>query len=107
MMMNLPKIIVALIKSQDIWDSLAYANCFSETAIVTDEGNIYKGRIAIQHWIQKVNDTFKTVMKPVAYVEGAQILKAEITGNFDGSPILLHYYFELKEGLLQNLKITG
>lgn len=37
--MNLPKVVAELIKAQNDFDSLAYANCFTETAIVLDEGH--------------------------------------------------------------------
>ncbi|TJZ63269.1 nuclear transport factor 2 family protein [Sphingobacterium olei] len=105
--MNLPNTIAALIKAQDNFDSHAYANCFSETAHVIDEGITYHGRAEIQRWIQKANDEFKTVIKPLQYVEAEEILKAEISGNFEGSPAVLTYHFELIDGVIQSLKITG
>jgi hypothetical protein len=105
--MNLPKVIADLINAQYHYDSAAYANCFSETATVIDERKTYNGRTEIQQWIKKANEEFKTVMKPVEYSETEEILKAEVSGNFDGSPVILNYHFELKEGLIQYLKTTG
>lgn len=104
--MNLPNVISELVKAQDQFNSLAYANCFSETAIVSDEGKTYNGRAEIQQWIQKANEEFKTVMKPLEYSVTEEILKAEVSGNFDGSPVALTYHFELTNGLIQSLKIT-
>ena len=41
--MNLPKVILELVKAQDNFDSTAYANCFTDTAVVFDEGKNYQG----------------------------------------------------------------
>jgi len=107
--MNLPKVITDLIKAQDNFDHVAYAHCFSATAIVLDEGKTYNGRIEIQHWISEANEKYKAVMKPLEYkaFDAESILTAEISGTFDGSPVVLNYHFEWKDGLIQSLKITG
>lgn len=107
--MNLPKVIADLVKAQDNFDSVAYANCFSETAVVFDEGKTYNGRNEIQNWIADANEQFKTVMKPVGFEEKGttSILSAEISGTFEGSPVVLNYHFKLVDGLIQSLKITG
>lgn len=105
--MNLPEIVADLVEAQNYYDSVAYANCFSETAIVFDEGHNYNGRKEIERWITKANQQYKTIMKPLEYSENSQTLKAEISGTFDGSPIVLLYHFEISGGLIQSLKITG
>jgi hypothetical protein len=104
--MILPIVIENLVKTQNSFDSLAYANCFSETAVVFDEGNKYNGRIEIQQWIEKVNNDFKVAMKPLEYSPKEEILKAEVSGNFPGSPIILSYHFNFHGGLIQSLTIT-
>lgn len=105
--MNLPNVIADLAKAQNNLDSVAYSNCFSETALVFDEGKIHKGKKAIQQWIKKANEQYQTVMKPLAYSAKDETLKAEVSGNFPGSPIVLSYQLELKDGLIQSLKIRG
>ncbi|MDQ0066027.1 nuclear transport factor 2 family protein [Chryseobacterium lathyri] len=107
--MNLPKIITDLIKAQDDFDSVAYANCFSDTAVVFDEGKRYNGRKEIEHWIADANERYKSVMKPVGYEENGteSILKAEVSGTFPGSPIVLSYQLQIDDELIQSLKITG
>nr|WP_294926415.1 nuclear transport factor 2 family protein [uncultured Flavobacterium sp.] len=103
--MNLPNVIADLAAAQNNFDSLAYANCFSETAMVFDEGKTHTGKTAIKNWIEKANQEYKAVMKPLEYSAGEQTLEAEISGNFAGSPIVLTYQFELKDGQIQSLKI--
>ena len=67
--MNLPKVLDDLVAAQNNFDSAAYANCFSETAVVFDEGKTHKGRKEIEHWIADANERYKAVMKPVGFEE--------------------------------------
>jgi hypothetical protein len=107
--MNLPQVVKDLVRAQDNFDSVAYANCFTETGVMLDEGKTHKGRIEIQHWITEGNKKYKTVMKPVAFTQTdtTGVLSAEISGTFDGSPIVLKFHFEIRDGLIQTLKVTG
>lgn len=107
--MNLPKVITDLVTTQNNFDSVAYANCFSETAVVFDEGKTHNGKKEIERWIADANERYKATMKPVGFEEKEteSVLKAEISGSFDGSPIVLHYHLEIANDLIQSLKITG
>lgn len=104
-MKNLPKVIVDLVKAQDHFDSTAYANCFTETAVVHDEGKTHQGKTEIQNWIEKANSEYQVVMKPLDYSETNQTLKAQISGSFPGSPLVLTYTFEFEQGYIKSLKI--
>lgn len=107
--MNLPKVITDLVEAQNNMDSLAYSNCFSETAIVFDEGKNHTGKPAIKDWIEKANQAYQAVMKPLEYIGNQgqmQVLKAEVSGNFPGSPLVLTYQMELKDGYIESLKIS-
>lgn len=107
--MNLPKIITDLVNAQNNFDSIAYANCFSNTAVVYDEGKTHNGKKEIEHWIADANERYKAMMKPVSFEENEMesILKTEVSGNFDGSPIILSYHLEIADEQIQSLKITG
>ena len=107
--MNLPKVVSALVKTQNNFDRVAYANCFSDTAVVFDEGKTHKGRKEIEHWIDDANKRYAAKMQPISYEEEEteSILKVEVSGNFDGSPIVLRYHLEITDQLIQSLKITG
>lgn len=106
--MNLPKVIADLVSAQNQYDSLAYANCFSETAVVFDEGITHTGRKAIQEWIEEANKKYKSVMKPLSITDEGKtsVLSTEVSGTFDGSPIILKFHFNIKDELIQNLKVT-
>lgn len=51
--MNLPVVLSNLVQAQHQHDSFAYVGCFSEDALVFDEGKTYQGRAEIQSWINK------------------------------------------------------
>ena len=103
--MNLPKIVSDLVAAQNDFDSAAYANCFTETAIVFDERKTHTGREEIKDWIDKANKEYRATMQPIDYSDTEQTLKTEVSGSFPGSPIMMTYYYEFKNGLIQSLKI--
>ena len=107
--MNLPKVVSDLVETQNNFDSAGYANCFSETAVVFDEGRTHNGRKEIQHWIEDANKRYETIMNPVSFEEKEteSILKAEVSGNFEGSPIVLSYHLKIANEQIHSLKITG
>ena len=104
--MNLPTVIAELIKTQNNFDSVAYANCFTETAVVFDEGKRHNGRKEIEKWIDEANKKYQATMKPLEYSETEHTLKTEVSGTFPGSPIMMTYHYEFKDGLIQSLKIV-
>ena len=107
--MNLPKVVAELVETQNNFDSVAYANCFSETAVVFDEGKTHTGKREIERWIADSNERYKATIKPVSFKEkeNESLLMAETSGNFPGSPIVLTYHMEIADELIQSLKITG
>lgn len=107
--MKLPNVVQELIKAQNNFDSVAYANLFSETSIVYDEGKTHTGKKEIQEWIAEANEKYKSVMQAVEYTGTGNkgTLSAKVSGLFDGSPAVLKFNFEINEGLIQSLKVTG
>ena len=104
--MKLPEVISALVEAQGNFDGAAYADCFTETAVVFDEGKTHYGKREIKHWIEKANREYQVTMKPLEYSEGEQTLKAEISGSFPGSPLVLSYKFGFKDKKIQSLRIV-
>ena len=106
--MNLPKVVTDLIKAQNEFDAVTYANLFSETAEVFDEGKTHKGRPEIERWIDHSNKNYQSVMKPLEYTQNGtkSILTAECSGKFPGSPITLKFQFNIVDGQIQHLKVT-
>ena len=107
--MNLPKVVDTLVETQNSFDSVAYANCFSETAVVVDEGKTHHGRKEIERWIADSNERYKATITPVGFEEreNESLLKAETSGNFPGSPFILTYHLIINNDLIESLKFTG
>ena len=107
--MKLHKVVASLIEAQNNQDSKAYVDCFSETAIVHDEEKIHRGKAQIQKWIEHSNREYQSVMKPVSFEQNAtdNVLSAEVSGTFPGSPAVLKFHMALEGDLIQSLKITG
>ena len=107
--MNLPKVVADLVETQNSFDSVAYANCFSETAVVVDEGKTHHGRKEIERWIADSNERYKATIKPVGFEEkeNESLLMAETSGNFEGSPFVLTYHLIINNDLIESLKFTG
>lgn len=52
--MNLQPVIMELVKAQNNADRIAYTDCFTETALVFDEGKTHHGKKEIKRWIEKI-----------------------------------------------------
>lgn len=107
--MNLPKVVTDLIKAQDDFDSVAYANCFAETGTMFDEGKAHTGRTEIRQCIEHANKKYQSVMTPLEYTgnETSGVLSANVSGTFEGSPAILKFHFDMADGQIRYLKVTG
>lgn len=108
--MKLPKKVVEdLVQVQNNFDNIAFAARFSETGEMLEEGKPYKGREAIGHMIAETYERYRSQMKPLAYTENgtASVLSAEVFGTFPGSPAVLQFHFDILDGEIQYLKVTG
>jgi len=107
--MELRKVVARFIETQNTYDSKAYVECFTESAIVHDEGKTHTGKEEILHWIEDANERYQSSMKPLNYEESGSngVLTAEVSGTFPGSPIVLQFHLGLKNDLIDSLKVTG
>ncbi|KFC21671.1 hypothetical protein [Chryseobacterium sp. FH1] len=104
--MNLPKVIKEFITAKNSFDSVAFTECFSETAVVFDEGKTHTGKKAIEQWIDNSNRQHQDTLEPVDYDEKEDILWAKVTGTFPQSPIVLKFHFSIADKAIQSLKVT-
>lgn len=107
--MELPKLVARFVEAQNNQDSKAYVECFTESAIVHDEGKTHNGKEEIRQWIEDANEKYQSFMEPVKYEESGSngMLTAEVSGTFPGSPIVLQFHLRLKGDLIDSLKVTG
>jgi hypothetical protein len=107
--MELPKLIARYVATQNNYDSEGYTECFTDQAIVNDEGKTHTGKAEIRQWIEESNKKYRSKMKPLNYAESGPngTLTAEVSGTFPGSPIVLQFHLGLKDDLIDSLKVTG
>src|SRR5438309_12064741 len=97
--LNLPKQIAAYFTA-DKGDSETLSQCFTENAVVKDEGHTYKGRAAIKQWKTRTSTKYEYTSEPVACEEkdGIIVVTSHLVGNFPGSPVDLRFFFKLDGG---------
>ena len=105
--LNLPEPIAAYFDA-DQRDGDAVARCFTERAIVEDEGQSHSGHAAIKAWKTAASRKYSYTCEPVsqAQKDGRTIVKTRLTGNFPGSPVELQFIFRLERGKIAQLEIT-
>ena len=108
MSIDLPKVIDAYFKADKKSDAQAISECFTQDAVVVDEGNTYTGRDAIRQWMANASTKFTYTVEPFALAEenGRTVITSHLVGNFPGSPVDLRYFFVLKDGMIAELEIV-
>ena len=104
--LNLPNPIAAYFIADEV-DAEAVSQCFTENAVVKDEGHTHKGRAAIKEWKVDVSTKYEYTCEPLAYEEkdGKTVVTSHLVGNFPGSPVDLRFFFTLKGGKIASLEI--
>jgi|SRR5262245_24840060 hypothetical protein len=107
MTLDLPGPIAAYFAA-DKDDGEAVARCFTEAAIVKDEGRTYRGRAAIRQWKEEVSTRYQYTSEPFACEErdGTVVVTSRLTGNFPGSPVNLRFGFVLEGDKIASLEIV-
>jgi len=87
----------------------AVPECFAPDAIVYDEGQTYEGVVAIKNWMAATKKKYGHSVMPLDLAErgGESVLKAQLTGNFPGSPVTVNFTFALADGKVRSLKIRS
>jgi hypothetical protein len=106
MTLQLPQPIAAYFTA-DKADGEAVSRCFTDKAVVKDEGHTYHGRAAIQQWKDDVSAkfTYTTDLLTSEQQNGKTVVTCRIAGNFPGSPIDLRFFFELAEDKIAALEV--
>jgi SnoaL-like domain len=106
MTLDLPKPIAAYFTA-DKGNSEAIAQCFSENAVVKDEGHTHHGRAAIEQWKAEASARYQYTSEPFACEEqdGKFVVTSRLTGNFPGSPVNLRFFFGLEGDKIASLEI--
>ena len=83
------------------------SQCFTEEAVVKDEGQIYNGRAAIKEWKARASEKYQYTSEPLALDQEDRraVVTSRLTGNFPGSPANLRFFFELDGEKIKSLEI--
>ncbi|RDI26221.1 hypothetical protein DFR41_103378 [Pseudacidovorax intermedius] len=105
--LNLPAPIAAYFAADPETEALAH--CFTAQAVLKDEGHTYTGARAIQTFMADASAKYNATAVPFALEQedGSHVVRATVTGNFPGSPIVLSYRFRLAGALIASLEITS
>ena len=104
--LNLPKPIAAYFAA-DKSDGQVVSECFTENAVVKDEGHTHTGQAAIKRWKTEASAKYQYTSEPIAceQKDGKTVVTSHLVGNFPGSPIDLRYFFQLEADKIALLEI--
>jgi ketosteroid isomerase-like protein len=107
MAIKLPGIMKKYVDSSNEHDVKSILSCFSDDAVVRDEGEELRGKKAIESWIAKTIKKYKFQFKPLSADErdNQTVVTVEVSGTFPGSPISLDYHFTIANDKLASLTI--
>lgn len=106
---NLPVPIAIYFAAANQGHTEIVAECFSENAVVRDEGQTIEGLAAIKQWQAETRKKYQHTIEPLALAEkdGTTIVTSRLTGNFPGSPIELDFVFTLEGSKIAALEIRS
>jgi len=89
-------------------DADTIAQCFADSAIVTDEGHTHVGRDAIRRWKTEAASRYCYTAQPVAVAAQGDrtVVTSHLVGDFPGSPVDLRYIFLLEGPQIAALEIV-
>jgi hypothetical protein len=109
MSVDLPAPITAYIAVENGQDTEAAARCFTDHAVVRDEGRTIEGLTAIKHWKSETKKTYQHTVEPPASVleDGKTVVTNRVAGNFPGSPVNLEVVFGLEGNKIASQEIRA
>ncbi|CAM4038463.1 nuclear transport factor 2 family protein [Bordetella muralis] len=108
MSLSLPSSISTYFEISNGSDIAQIGDCFTQDAVVVDEGQTYQGPVAIERWTLDAQKKYEYTVEPVSVTRNGNnhlSVIANVVGNFPGSPIRLDHLFDLAGDKIQSLKI--
>ena len=105
-MTELPPVIAEFFEATNRREFADFLSLFTADAHVNDEANDFHGA-EIADWIHRATADAKPIAEVTSVTrDGDQwVVTAQVSGNFPGSPIPLHYSFTLKDSKIASLFI--
>ena len=104
---QLPQPIAAYIQATNTHDIDALLASFTPDALVIDEEQEYHGVAQIRAWREKTNEQYQFTLDVTDIAQGGNetVVTTLVSGNFDGSPVQLHFHFTLTGDKIAALSI--
>lgn len=106
--MTLPLPIQSYFNADRNGDPAALLDTFLPDAAVKDEGQTHIGKDSIGTWWRAAKARYQHVIEPLGAENesGATRVRAQVAGNFSGSPAMLTFSFRLSGGQIKELEIA-
>ena len=100
---------IATYFAADTSDADTVARCFNEDAVVVDEHQAHRGRAAIARWKAETTAKYHYTCEPVSQetIGHETVVTTRVSGEFPGSPAMLHFRFTLEKDAIARLEITA
>lgn len=107
MSIKLPQAIADFVQAKNNYDTEAVGACFADNAVVQDEGQEIHGVQAIMKWSKETNAKYQDTLEVTNLIERGNmaVVTAQVSGNFEGSPVPLDFYFTIDDGKISKLSI--
>jgi hypothetical protein len=81
---------------------------FAENAVVKDENEEHRGLRAIRFWVERTTAQYHATVKPQSATDASDetIVSGLVSGDFEGSPVLLEHTFTLAGQKISRLEIS-
>ena len=109
MALDVPEPVAEYLAAEEAKDADALSRCFTEDGTVHDEGQDYYGRDSIRQWKQVAGVNYRYVLQTVnVQTFGDRVtVRAQLIGEFPGSPVELDHIFKLSGDKIASLEIRS
>ncbi|WP_326557050.1 nuclear transport factor 2 family protein [Micromonospora sp. NBC_01796] len=109
MSVPVPGVVARYFEATDSGEKDALVACFTEDAVVVDEGRTWRGLAEIRQWRDEVATAYEYTVE----ILGAEpagvdeyLVTARLEGNFPGNVVDLGFRFGLRDDLIDRLRIA-
>ena len=106
---RLPPVIADYLDAAAAPDYDALVACFTEDAIVVDDGASHRGVAQIRAWREGLAAAFDFTVTVIAATQSgpsSYLVTARVSGTFPGSPVDLRHQFTVVDDLIDRLEIA-
>lgn len=98
---------IAAYFSADRTDAAAVAACFTDNAVVKDEGKTHRGKAEITAWKTGTASKYTYTSTPIAIAEDGDrtVVTSHLVGDFPGGEVDLRHFFGIEGGKIASLEI--